>query len=208
MSSAQDVLYIVLGIVLCFMGYGLFRNMLPLWGFILGAWLSFLALPNILGADLAGQMAFKLGGAVVFGFIGAAIAGPLYFLIIFLSGAVLGMMIGSVLGYIVEIGGIFSIHQIFLLTQLPFPPMPQTSTQWLLLLIGGLIFGGLAINFQKFMICASSAFLGAAAVVTGFSGSMTGLAGNPTGQGALNVMIWLGLAVVGLIVQMHLAGKG
>lgn len=202
----QQAVLIVFGIVACFMGYSMFRTMLPLWGFVLGGWIAFILLPTILPAK-AGDLVVQLIAAVVGGLIGAAIAIPLYFVIIFISGAVLGMIFGIMLGALIDLGGISTAAQLSAFTNMSFPPIPHTATQFVLMAIVGLIMGGISINFQKFMICASSAFMGAGAIVTGLVGPITQISSSDMGRGAFMLIGWMFLGMAGLFIQFRMMGE-
>ncbi len=65
----------------------------------------------------------------------------------------------------------------------------------------------MSINFQKFMICASSAFLGAAAVVTGLGTPLVGLTATEMGSSALMLTAWLVFGMIGLFVQFRMLGE-
>lgn len=207
MITGQDVLLIAVGILACFSGYSMFREMLPVWGFILGGWIAYTMLPAIVGPERASTLLVQLVGIGVGALIGAAIAVPLYFVIIFLSGAALGMLFGVMLGALIELGGISSIGQLTRFIDLSFPPAPQSGIQFLTMAIGGLILGATALNFQKFMICASSAFLGAAAIVTGLGGSFVAISPTDMGRSAIMITAWLLLGMIGLFVQFRMMGE-
>lgn len=204
MISAQDAVLIVVGIIATFMGYSVFRSMMPLWGFILGGWLTFILLPTILGPARAGDLLIQLVAVIVGGAIGALLAIPLYFVIIFLSGAALGMLIGVLAGALVDVGGPSSVQAVRTFMSMSFPPMPQSATQWVLMLIFGLIMGGVGIAFQKFMICASSSFVGAAALVTGLGGSIATFTATDMSKAAVMMVGFLILGMVGLFVQFRM----
>jgi len=204
--TGQDAFLIVLGISACFAGYSMFRGMLPLWGFVLGGWIAYTMLPAIVGG-WAENLLFQVIGIVAGALIGAIIAVPLYFVIVFFSGAALGMLVGIMLGALIDVGGISSIRQLSTFTAMSFPPVAQTATQFVLMAIGGVILGGMAINFQKFMICASSAFLGSAALVTGLGGPITTLSATEMGRSAIMVTVWLMLGLIGLFVQFRMLGE-
>jgi hypothetical protein len=207
MVTIQDALMIFFGIALCFMGYSMFQGMLPLWGFVLGGWITYTLLPTIVGDARAAELLVQIIGIGIGALIGAAIAIPLYYVIVFLSGSALGMMFGIMFGALVDIGGISSIRQLNAFTQMSFPPMPQTGTQFLLMIIGGVILGVAAIRFQKFMICASSAFLGAAAVVTGVGGPIVSVSASEMSRAAVLITIWMVLGLLGLFVQFRMMGE-
>jgi uncharacterized membrane protein len=85
-----------------------------------------------------------------------------------------------------------------------FPPRIDTPLQVILMVVLGLIVGGFSISFQKFMIIASTAFLGAAGVVSGLTGAiLDALRASPT-KGVLVVVSWLLLGMIGLFVQFRM----
>ena len=77
------IVLLVGGVVACFFGYRLFRIVLALFGFILGA----LAASSIFGMSDTGPM---IGAAVAGGLVGAAILIGAYFVGVALVGAALG----------------------------------------------------------------------------------------------------------------------
>ncbi len=205
MFTPQGIILVIFGIMACFMGYSLFKSMLPLWGFLLGGWFLLSFGPSFIPIPPAQNLVYQIGLYVVGGLIGAVIAVPLYFVIIFFSGAALGALAGVLVGALIDMGGINSFSQLDNFTMLTFPPQPSTLLQFVLMVIFGLILGLLALNFQKFMITASSAFVGAAALVGGLSGVISsGL--QTSGIGALLIMAWMVLGFVGLFVQFQVMG--
>ena len=72
------------------------------------------------------------------------------------------------------------------------------------MVVFGLILGAMALNFQKFMICASSAFLGAAALITGLGGSISLFSSGDAGRGAWMLIGFLGIGLVGLVIQYRM----
>jgi len=206
MFNGQDIVLIVLGIISCFMGYSMFRNMLPLWGFLVGGWIGYTLMPGFLPAQ-SGQVLYQIGSFLVGGIIGALISMPLYFVIIFLSGGALGMLMGILTGALIEVGGLSSIRQLTTFTSMSFPPFPQTALQFILMVIFGLVLGGVAIGFQKFMICASSAFLGAAAIMTGLTGTVFLASNTDMGRSAVMLAGWLILGLLGLFLQFRMMGE-
>jgi hypothetical protein len=207
MVTGQDAFLIVLGVLACFTGYSMFRGMLPVWGFILGGWIAYTFLPTIVGAARAHELIVQITGIGIGALIGAVIAVPLYFVIIFLSGAALGMLMGVMLGALIDVGGLASIQQLTTFTAMTFPPTPQSATQFLLMGLGGLILGGTAIYFQKFMISASSAFLGAAAVITGLGEPIFAMSSTDMGRSAIMLTAWMLLGMIGLFVQFRMMGE-
>jgi hypothetical protein len=86
-----------------------------------------------------------------------------------------------------------------------FPPLPRTSLQLILMVVLGLVLGGSAISFQKFMVIASSSFLGAAALITGLTGSIGMITSiTDSGRAALLLIGWLLVAMVAMIVQYRM----
>ena len=84
------IVLLVGGIVACFFGYRLFRIVLAIFGFILGA----LAASSIFGASDTGPM---IGAAVVGGLLGAGILFAAYFVGVALVGAGLGAVAAHLL---------------------------------------------------------------------------------------------------------------
>lgn len=203
MMTIQDMLLFVVGIIACFAGYSMFKEMLPVWGFFLGGWITFTLMPGLL-PEYGGQMAYRIAAFVVGGFISSLLASPLYLLAVFAAGGALGMLFGVMLGNVIEIGGFFTPYQISTLMRTSFPPYPHTGIQFLCMALGGLVMGGASISFQKFMIIASSAFVGAAAVISGLSGTLLAMTSHISGRGVLILIGWVMLGVIGLVVQFHL----
>jgi hypothetical protein len=207
MITGQDAFLIALGILACFSGYSMFRSMLPLWGFILGGWFAYIMLPAVVGPGRADSLIVKIVGIGIGALIGAAISTPLYYVIVFLSGAALGMIFGVMFGTLIDVGGLSSMAQLNQFIALSFPPAPQSGMQFLMMVIGGLILGSAALNFQKFMICASSAFLGAAAIITGLGGSLGSLTSSDMNRSAFMLIGFLILGMIGLFVQFRAMGE-
>ena len=84
------IVLLVGGIVACFFGYRLFRIVLAIFGFILGA----LASSSIFGVGDTGSM---IGAAVVGGLLGAGILFAAYFVGVALIGAGLGAVMANLL---------------------------------------------------------------------------------------------------------------
>jgi hypothetical protein len=203
--SGESMVYVAFGVLACFMGYSIFRDMLPLWGFLLGGYIAFILFPSIVKSQadslLYQGVAFGIGGV-----IGAIIATPLYYVIIFLSGAALGMVFGVMLGSLIDVGGINSVKQMMSFLSMTFPPVPQTITQFAAMIVLGGITGGVSINFQKFMIIASSSFLGAFSMATGLSATLSRLSATAMGRGAVMLISVLIIGLIGMFVQFRLSG--
>src|SRR5262245_58551831 len=84
------VVLLLVGIVSCFFGYRLFRIVLAIFGFILGA----LAASSLFGVSDTWML---LGAAVIGGLIGALILIAAYFVGVALVGAALGAAIANLL---------------------------------------------------------------------------------------------------------------
>lgn len=205
MFSAQDIILVLLGFISCFMGYSMFKGMLPMWGFILGGWVAMTVAPNFITVEGLEPVYLTIGFFVAGGIIGALVAAPLYYVVVFGSGAALGALVGVLLGALIDVGGVGSMNQLRSLANLSFPPQPSSLTQWVLLVILGLGLGAAAINFQKFTITASSAFIGSAALVASLGFLFTrGM--NAASAGVVNMLAWLVLGLVGMFVQFRILG--
>jgi hypothetical protein len=206
MIAPTAAVMIVFGIIALLGGYSLFRSMLPLWGFILGGWLAFIFLPVVIHTEQAKTVLFQVIAFIGGGIIGAAVAIPLYYVIVFLSGAALGGLAGVILGALFDVGGISSVRQVTTFAAMAFPPIPQSSMQFILMAIFGLILGAAAINFQKFMVIASSSFLGAAALVSGLIAPIAKIGSSNMNSAALMLTTWLILGILGMIIQFRMTG--
>lgn len=204
MPTPENTVMIVFGLIALIGGYSLFRSMLPLWGFLLGGWLGYMLLPTIIQSPEASTGLYLVGAFIIGGILGALLSRPLYYGIVFFSGAVLGGLAGVMLGSIVDLGGFSSIGQIIAFTKMAFPPLPQSAMQYLLMAIFGVLLGGAAIAFQKFMIIASSSFLGAAALVSGLMDSIALVSSSDINQAASALLIWLVISLIGMFAQFQM----
>jgi len=192
MELNQDVLSVVIGLAIlvgalqCFSGYRIFKLILGLTGFLLGG-----ALASIIGYTLSQEVAFLLLTGLAGGFIGAALMVTLYFVGIFLIGAIFGSVLGTVLYAVAESN-----------------PDPAA------LLILAILAGILALAFQKFMIIVSTAFGGAWFVIIGIAYFITGTVNlnNPeqifgSGGKYLYAMLvgWFALGIAGFFIQYRSA---
>jgi hypothetical protein len=205
MVTPLGIVLVIFGALVCFMGYSVFRSMLPLWGFILGGFIAITLVP--LAVQVAPEQTWILQTAsfIVGGLIGALIATPLYYVTIFISGAAMGGLIGLILGSYLDVShGQVSVRALTQLAAMSFPPRIETPLQVTLMVVLGLIIGGFSISFQKFMIIASTAFLGAAGVVSGLTGAiLEALRTSPT-KGVLVMVSWLLLGMIGMFVQFRM----
>lgn len=182
MSILIGLVSIVLGAVVCFSGYRIFRVVLMLVGFLLG-----LVVGISLMANSGGLIQILVG--VVLGLIGAGIFYALYFVGVFLAGAVLGVVVGTSLASLLGVGG--GVAAILVLVGL----------------IGGAV---LALILNKVMIVISTAFGGANAIVQGLALILPGVFGitvmslssvPSVSFNLLGVIVWLVLGVAGVVVQ-------
>lgn len=181
------LLSILIGIVSCFWGYRVFKVILGIIGFILGAYLA---------GSLAFHFTHHVGiitviAALVGGFIGGSIIVSLYYVGVFILGALaawlLGVMLTGAAGH---------------------------PAHLVLLIIIAIIGGILAVVFQKLIIIVSTAFYGSWNVVSGifafFGGGYTCIHifrnprillqyGGPTHS--LVTIFWLLLGIAGVIFQ-------
>ncbi len=187
------ILTLLFGILSCFWGYRAFKVVLGIIGFAVGAYLG------------AGAGAFFTGGfgiiavitGLIGGLIGAALVSVVYYLGIFVLGALGGWVIYTMVAGAVGYGP----HLILLI---------------LLALIGGV----LALFFQKFLIIVSTAFIGSWCIVSGgFSmlGSDFGLFDlfrapvrllRPVGGlNTIVVISWVALGILGAIFQFSFSER-
>jgi MFS family permease len=88
------LLSVVLGLVNCFFGYRLFRFMLGVFGFLLGAVAGFFIASSVTD----GQVLWLVLGAIVGGLAGAALLSFLYVVGVFLAGAWAGAWLAGLAG--------------------------------------------------------------------------------------------------------------
>ena len=136
------ILSIVLGLVSCFAGYRLFRVVLAIAGFFIGAvlaggvfWTVFPQQPEFLAVIIG------LAG----GIIGAILLGFFYFAGVFVAGVALGVLLGSII------------------------PVSMNWQRILISIVLGLLCGVLALALQKLLIVVATAFIGSWAVLGGIA---------------------------------------
>jgi hypothetical protein len=98
MISPEQIVMIVLGVIACFGGYSLFRSMASLWGFLLGGWIGYTLLPVFTEPSISSKALYQIIAFVSGGVVGAIIGIPMYFVVVFLSGAALGALFGIMAG--------------------------------------------------------------------------------------------------------------
>lgn len=197
MYLPQDVINVIIGFgiiigaIECFFGYRIFKVILGLVGFLLGG-----SLAASIGYTVFQQQTVALLAGLIGGLIGASLMVVLFFIGIFLIGAFLGVVLGSV-----------------------FFAAAGNNPGPVVLLILAVIAGVMALIFKKFMIIVSTGFGGAWSVVTGithFTGSidLTNFDRPFISTGSqiyVIILCWLVLGILGMIVQYRSAptkGKG
>ena len=179
------LLLVILGLALCFMGYSLFRVLLPIWGFIAGLIFGVQALDSLVGG---GFLSVSLGLVIGFfiGFLLAAIAYWVYAFAIVLFGAALGYVLGAGLmlligldyGFITVLVGLFSavlMAMLFVKGRMPkFLVMLLTAMGGSMVMITGLFVlvgkvptAGLSVFLTRYMVYGSWFWLIVWAIVAG-----------------------------------------
>ncbi len=178
-----------LGALYCFFGYRIFKVILGISGFILGASMAVAIAFNIFGR---GQVVAILAG-LVGGIIGAILMVVLYFIGIFLLGA----WLGSLLGILFTGGGGSTVEVVIILV---------------LAVVGGIV----AVMLQRLMIIISTSLSGSWGIVSGifhFVGGGFGLIRpfqyypNPRALrsmgmgGYIMLLCWVLLGIAGIVIQ-------
>ena len=180
------VLIIAGGAMACLAGYRLFRIVLAIYGFVLGAVIA----SSIVGVtNTIGMLAAALGG----GLIGALTLVFAYFAGIALVGAALGALLTH--GLWTQFGG-------------GDPPA--------LLIVGASIAGALAAMFlQRYVIVVGTAFGGAWTIVVGLISILQGRGADnvwilyPTlpADSRWTMLAWLALGLAGTALQLAITGR-
>ena len=168
-----------LGFVNCFYGFRIFRLTLSLIGFLLGFALGI----SYFSASDSTVTVMGIFAGVILGLAGAGIFRRVYFLGIFLGGAVFGVVVAAAT-----------------LTAAGVEP------HIVVIMVGAVIGGILALFVNKVTIILSTAFGGAAAILVG-AGSML-FEESPEGAAisALFFMLWIVLGMAGSVVQIKAGG--
>ena len=172
------------GLIECFFGYRILRFLLGVLGFIAGA-----VIFGSLGYELSGgSEIISIAAGIAGGLTGAFITYTLYIVGVFAIGAALGFMTAS------YVFGILNLN-----------PIPYA------LIAAAALVGILAAVLQKPMLIIATAFGGAYAAVAGVS-YLISKNFDPLDPGFLNTLgedqlyrmaiIWFGLGVFGLVVQL------
>jgi Domain of unknown function (DUF4203) len=180
------------GTLACFAGYRLFRIVLGVYGFILGAMVA----SSLMGV---GSTVGMVVAALVGGLIGSAVLVLAYFVGIALVGAGLGALIGDVIWTWVRPGD---------------PPV-------LVIVVVALAGAIAAMMLQRYVIIVGTAFLGAWTMIVGVV-NLLATRGIVRGASAAEVWIlyptstpderwapiaWVVLGLVGVAVQLAITGK-
>jgi len=180
------------GAIACFAGYRLFRLVLGVYGFILGA---LVASSSVGAADTWTVVLWALGG----GALGALILIAGYFVGVALVGAGVGALLVNV-------------------AWKPFGGDPH----WAVLLGAAAVGAIAAMSFQRYVIIIATAFGGAWTMLVGAAALMLGKGARaassvsdvwvvyPTSAGPPGAWVyvaWVAIALVGLYVQLHTSGK-
>jgi hypothetical protein len=179
---------IAFGLLNCFFGYRIFRIMLGVYGFILGAVAGF-SLVNSVAPD---ETLWLLLGALIGGLLGAALMVVFYFIGVFLVGALAGALLADTIGLAFGV-------------DLP----------WLVLIIAAVAAGVMALFFQRYAIILATALSGAWTAVGGTFSLISGrdlrlrqVFAQAADQRAgvalwIVLVIWLVVALAGIIVQLR-----
>jgi hypothetical protein len=193
LQTPAAIVLVVGGLLSCFAGYRIFRVVLGMYGFILGALLA----SSFMGTD---QTLWMVVAAIVGGLVGAAILVSAYFVGVALIGAGVGAMTANVIWA-------------------AFGREPGVLAV-ILLAVGGAL-GALAL--QRYVIIISTAFGGAwTAIVGGLALAGDRVAGqaaarsdvwlayplNPAPGQRWVIAVWLVMGLVGAFVQVGITAKG
>jgi hypothetical protein len=181
------------GLVSCFAGYRVFRFVLGFFGFVLGALLT----SSIVGSE---QTMYMIASAIVGGFVGALILVAAFFVGVALIGAGVGALIVN-------------------LIWAALGREPHIVIVILFAIAGAL--GALAL--QRYVIVTATAFGGAWTTIVGalaVAGDRLAIQNtvqnnvwlaypmNPAPGQRWVVLAWVGLGIVGVVVQMAVTAKG
>jgi hypothetical protein len=178
---------IAFGLLNCFFGYRIFKFMLGIYGFFLGAVVGF----TVASSATDGQVLWLVLGALIGGAVGAALMVLLYFVGVFavggLAGALLADTIGAAFGFDVPL---------------------------LVAIVVAVVAGVAALFFQRYALIVATALSGAWVAVASLFSLISGqglalrevfrLSGERAGVPLFVVLIlWLVLSVAGAIVQLR-----
>jgi hypothetical protein len=201
------LLLLVSGVIACFFGHRLFRLVLVLFGFIIGA----LASSSLIGAGASSTT--LLVAAVVGGLIGAGLLTAAYFVSVALLGAMLGAAAGNL-----TFPAVSSLVNLVLPAEWELTGREPGILVIVLFSTAGAV---LSVYLQRYVIIVGTAFAGAWTLVVG----VMGLAGNPLARTAAAagtvwvaypldpapgrrwvLIAWVVLALAGCAVQLGWTG--
>jgi len=188
----MGLIALFVGMAICFSGYRWFVILLPIFGFVFGFGLGLDTMQSLFGT---GNLATITGWVV--GFIVALIFAVLSYLFYFIGVA----LMGGALGYAIGVGfmGLIGLDPGFL--------------TWVVGMILGVVFAvaTIALNLQKWMIVAATAFGGAGVIIGTFLMAFGVIPATTFGSGAVKAAIadswfwllgFLLLAILGLAAQV------
>jgi hypothetical protein len=192
-QAPAAIILLVGGLLACFAGYRIFRVVLGIYGFILGA----LFASNVIGGEQSGAM--MLAAAIGGGLVGALLLIAAYFVGVALIGAGLGAGAANLLG--AALGR-----------------EPHIVVVVVLAIIGALA----ALRLQRYVIVVATAFGGAQTVVVGAAALMGNRAAastaaraiytvyplNPMPETMLDAIAAIVLGIAGVAVQLMVTAKG
>jgi len=183
---------IIIGLVYCFFGYRIFKIILAIFGFAIGAPLS----ASIAYGASGGEEIIVIIAAIIGGIVCAGLMVFLYFIGVFLLGAGIGCLLGIIFAQAVS-----------------FYPPP------VFLLIIAVIGGILTLVFQKLMIIITTSFGGSWSIVTGIF-YFSGREFNPIwyfqdldrlkyygNQFYIMLLLWIIIGLAGVLVQYILTWR-
>jgi hypothetical protein len=201
------LLLLVSGVIACFFGHRLFRLVLALFGFIIGA----LASSSLIGAGASSTT--LMVAAVVGGLIGAGLLTAAYFVSVALLGAMLGAAAGNL-----TFPAVSSLVNLVLPAEWELTGREPGILVIVLFSTAGAV---LSVYLQRYVIIVGTAFAGAWTLVVG----VMGLAGNPLARTAAAagtvwvaypldpapgrrwvLIAWVVLALAGCAVQLGWTG--
>ena len=173
-----------IGVAACFFGYRLFKVILAIWGFMIGAALFADITMRVTGKQLFATVAGLIGGIFVAGF-----AELLYLMGVFLVGATLGFVVTS------AASGAMGL-----------------AVNPIIMLSAAVLAGFVALSFQKAVIIWATAFDGSWLIVSAlvlFQGRAKGWSALSAvaGRGGL-FLAWLALGFAGVVVQYAITSRG
>jgi hypothetical protein len=192
MQVPASIVMLAGGAVACFAGYRLFRLVLGIYGFILGALIA----SSIVGT---GQTWVTVAAALAGGIAGAFLLVAAYFVGVALIGAALGAVAVNV------------VWRLF-----------DGEPHWLAILVCAAFGAMIAVNFQRYVIIIATAFGGAWTLLVGAAALMLGKGARaasaatdswvvyPSYAGPPSAWVWVAwivIALTGTYVQLHGSGK-